>query len=385
MADSEETTIHLSIIVPFYNSHQKSTRLLQSLSRLTHPSVEVICVDDGSEDGTAVMLHEFSRTSTVDATVLVQSNKGPGGARNTGLRHSRGEYVWFVDSDDDIRPEAIEHFMSVRQEGYDFLDYDIELAGPRNTMGLERGEYTASQQLRAYLLGGNYGALCTKITRRGFLIENGIWYPEYCYFEDNMLSFVLPFYAKKFFKADLVGYEQFIDFDSVTRGSLNPRFYDRLHTAVLGFKTASALVNSQEERLALENRFIDLFAIKTHRQIMRKSRSRFGLVSSLRNREFREFLRRLHAHVTFRPLTRGRVSSARVMRYYREVARELKMHNSPLFRAEDLEARHRVEFKRLWVFSYFLASQRRHFDHVRKRAWPEPNAAGSSDMLPITE
>jgi len=99
-----DSEVLLSIVVPFYNSAHKSERLLSTLRQLSAQDVEVVLVDDGSNDAT---LQQFKNDASVAVLVLTQNNRGPGGARNTGLRSARGKYVLFVDSDDDIGLGAI--------------------------------------------------------------------------------------------------------------------------------------------------------------------------------------------------------------------------------------------------------------------------------------
>lgn len=373
--EASQHQLHLSIIVPFHNSAHKSSRLLNTLAGLNDSSIEVICVDDGSVDNTVAVLHQFAQDARVSVTVIVHDNKGPGGARNSALQRARGEYVWFVDSDDDIRLQAIEHFATVRTEGYDFIDYDIELVEARNSMGLDEGAYTNSAELRSYLVAGNYGGLCMKIIRREFLIKNQIWYPEYCFYEDNFLTFVLPLLTEKFYKSALVGYKQFVDFASVTRNKVTPRFYDRLHTAEWGLASGRLLARSQAELTALEERFVDLFLIKSPRQILRRSHSKIGLMSSLRARKYGEFTRKVWAHLSFKPLTRGYLESARVMRYYRQVARSLGVSVDPLALLEQHDKRYQSQFHLLWKASHLLGSQHRYFGRLRRRAWGKQTAA----------
>src|SRR5258706_9597182 len=112
----------LSIIVPFFNSAGKADRLLSTLSGINAPDVEVIFVDDGSSDGTSAYLHEWQTHMQIRCTVVRQENKGPGGARNHGLDLASGQWVWYVDADDDINPEVLPVVRRLRAHDYDFID-----------------------------------------------------------------------------------------------------------------------------------------------------------------------------------------------------------------------------------------------------------------------
>lgn len=89
----------VSVIVPAYNTQLHVRKCLESILGQALFDIEIICVDDGSTDGTLNILREYADRDE-RLTVLRQGNKGGGAARNTGLDAARGEYLMFVDSDD---------------------------------------------------------------------------------------------------------------------------------------------------------------------------------------------------------------------------------------------------------------------------------------------
>lgn len=91
----------VSVVIPVYNAIDHIEECLASVINQRTPfSLEVIVVDDGSTDGTLEKLR-----STSGLTCLAQSNRGPAAARNSGIRHARGEYIAFLDADD-LWPES---------------------------------------------------------------------------------------------------------------------------------------------------------------------------------------------------------------------------------------------------------------------------------------
>ncbi|WP_027661344.1 glycosyltransferase family 2 protein [Salinispora fenicalii] len=101
----------LSIVVPFYNVGDYIRDCVESLARQTFQDYEVVMVDDGSQDNSADIAHAYaSRDSRF--RVVTQENLGLGPARNTGTRHSVGEYITFVDSDDLVPPYAYQSMVS---------------------------------------------------------------------------------------------------------------------------------------------------------------------------------------------------------------------------------------------------------------------------------
>ncbi|HEU5397113.1 MAG TPA: glycosyltransferase [Verrucomicrobiae bacterium] len=97
----------ISVIIPAFNSAAFVADTLRSVQAQTFRDFEVVVVDDGSTDATAEIVREFCRDDS-RFQLIQQPNAGLPGARNTGIRHARGEWVAFVDSDDLWLPEKLE-------------------------------------------------------------------------------------------------------------------------------------------------------------------------------------------------------------------------------------------------------------------------------------
>ena len=110
----------VSIILPVYNSEKYLSDALNCILNQTFEDFELICVNDGSTDGSLDILNEFSN---IDARIKVisQENSGPGRARNVGLNESNGKYIIFIDSDDYITPD----FLKLIYENMTSNDSDI--------------------------------------------------------------------------------------------------------------------------------------------------------------------------------------------------------------------------------------------------------------------
>lgn len=92
-------TPFVSILVPVYNVEKYLERCLESLIKQTLTNIEIICVDDGSTDGSAKILKKYRRKDS-RISIIHKENGGLPSARNAGIDAARGEYVGFVDSDD---------------------------------------------------------------------------------------------------------------------------------------------------------------------------------------------------------------------------------------------------------------------------------------------
>ena len=106
----------ISVIIPIYNTGDSAVKLLNRLIKQSYENLEIICVDDGSKDGSFDLVAEFIRQSelknkNLNMTILRQKNQGAAGARNLGLKKASGEYVAFIDSDDEVKKTHIEDLL----------------------------------------------------------------------------------------------------------------------------------------------------------------------------------------------------------------------------------------------------------------------------------
>ena len=137
----------VSVIIPIYNAALYLRRNLDSVLNQTLKEIEVICVDDGSQDGSASILAEYARR---DARIRVvsQENVGAGAARNKGIEYASGEFLSFLDSDDIFEPEMLEKMYIRAQE--DKADFVVCYSDQFRTEGgnekdREKGTFTPAE------------------------------------------------------------------------------------------------------------------------------------------------------------------------------------------------------------------------------------------------
>ena len=99
--------IKVSVIMPVYNSAQFLPECLNCVINQTLRDIEIICIDDGSTDGSLQILEEYAQKDS-RITVLKQKHQYAGVARNKGMEHAKGEYLSFLDSDDMFEPVMLE-------------------------------------------------------------------------------------------------------------------------------------------------------------------------------------------------------------------------------------------------------------------------------------
>lgn len=102
----------VSIIIPVYNVKQYLVETLNSVINQTYNNLEIILVDDGSNDGSEIICEEYAQKDT-RIKLIRRENGGLSAARNTGLDNMTGDYVAFLDSDDIFLPETIEKLVNI--------------------------------------------------------------------------------------------------------------------------------------------------------------------------------------------------------------------------------------------------------------------------------
>ena len=92
----------ISVIIPVYNAEKYLERCLDSACKQTLQDIEIICVDDCSTDGSFEILKKYSKNYKNLIVIKLEKNQGESAARNAGLSAAKGEYLAFMDNDDEI-------------------------------------------------------------------------------------------------------------------------------------------------------------------------------------------------------------------------------------------------------------------------------------------
>ena len=110
----------LSFIIPLYNCSEYIVSCLNSIydSLVSEKEFEVIIVNDGSTDNGATVCKKYAEKHK-NILLLEQKNSGASTARNKGINHALGKYIWFVDADDRINPDFLPNMLCILQEQHD--------------------------------------------------------------------------------------------------------------------------------------------------------------------------------------------------------------------------------------------------------------------------
>lgn len=123
--NNNSTVPAVSVIIPVYNTSEFLRQCLDSVLGQTLSNIEVICVDDGSTDGSIEILKEYEQKDS-RVKLIFQENAGGGAARNKGIAVARGKYLSFLDSDDFFEPRMLEEaYNKCRRVGADICVYKV--------------------------------------------------------------------------------------------------------------------------------------------------------------------------------------------------------------------------------------------------------------------
>ncbi|MDE3316433.1 glycosyltransferase family 2 protein [Lacticaseibacillus zeae] len=115
------TTPLVTIIVPVYNLEAYVAHGLQSLLAQTYSHLQIIVIDDASDDRSPQIVSHFARLDNRIHAILKSVNQGVSAARNSGLAQARGELVAFMDGDDWYEPDFIAHAVKMMNQGWDLI------------------------------------------------------------------------------------------------------------------------------------------------------------------------------------------------------------------------------------------------------------------------
>lgn len=204
-----------SVVVPIYNAERYLKSTIESVIKQSFNDWQLILVNDGSDDDSLTICNEY-RNFDKRIIVVSQENSGPSAARNAGISAAQGEYIMFLDSDDEYQPNAFENVAKLLHEknidlimssaevvnvdiGKIINDVDYSLDNPINTIEdffIQMIEKRISPSPWRYVI------------KKNILLENNIYFPvgitiaEDCLWLNNMLGYIktAAFNSRPFYK-----------------------------------------------------------------------------------------------------------------------------------------------------------------------------------------
>jgi glycosyltransferase involved in cell wall biosynthesis len=187
-------SIKISVIIPVYNGEKYIKTCINNLLHQTYKDIEIIVIDDGSTDNSCQMAKEYP------VTVFHQENKGLSAARNAGMELATGDYIHFMDVDDEVNAEFYQKFASA----IDRHDADVFCGGmlnevvPHRTLlyNIEQVLISVKDKLSVTNVG-RWGYVWRYVFRKKFLKERALQFEVGVLIEDLPFSLQAVYFADK--------------------------------------------------------------------------------------------------------------------------------------------------------------------------------------------
>lgn len=209
----------VTVVVPVYNDEQYVGECLDSILAQSYRNIEIICVNDGSTDNSPSILKQYGKKSNAffDIKIVDQENGGLSAARNAGMKHATGKYIYFLDSDDKLNWDSaiLEMVLLAEENRLDQLIFACKLftdeKSPEliNRVKAEENYHSVYAPLKDKILPGT--EMFTELERNGrffatqqtrfyllrTLTDNNLCYPEGLLHEDNYMAPVSLRFAER--------------------------------------------------------------------------------------------------------------------------------------------------------------------------------------------
>lgn len=233
----------ISVIVPVYNVEEYVADCVDSIIRQTVTDIEIILIDDCARDGSGQRCRELAQTDSRIAVYRHPENRGVSAARNTGLAHASGTYVYFADADDRLDPDTLEHLLGLMEQD---AGVDLAVCGfytndiPQKEKKTNRNRRFDRLETARAIAGENgilvKGYLWNKLFRRSIIAENHLRFDEsFAVGEDKVFCYSYVLHAGGSFYSAEPKYHYMVRSGSAMHSGLTQKYVkaDRANEAVI--------------------------------------------------------------------------------------------------------------------------------------------------------
>lgn len=188
----------ISIIIPIYNVEEYIEECLESVYQQNYPNIEVVLVNDCTPDGSmTIAQHVVNKYKDKYPTIIInhKENKGISEARNCGMKVAKGEYIYFIDSDDAIMPGAIHAFVDVaiRHKGIELIEgkYIHGVSYIPILVDNIHEKIVFDDDCKINFLMPKMFTSCNILLKRSFIQEHSISFVPGIIYEDNLFRYTI--------------------------------------------------------------------------------------------------------------------------------------------------------------------------------------------------
>lgn len=271
--------MNVSVIIPVYKVEEYIAECLYSVINQSYTAgIECVIVDDCTPDDSMKIVRQVlsSYCGNIQFKIVNhQENKGLSAARNTGVREAKGDYLFFLDSDDLLPEQALESLFSLcKNELPDLVMGDFEIIGESSNvpkLNTQISHYSNQVDIfDAFISRHLYEMAWNKLVRRDFFAYNKLWFREGVLHEDSLWSFYVFYYCQSLNICFSNTYKYRIRKNSIMTDPVNTLrsywsccdiYFDKMKfvEAHLLFCRHSNLVKYMvDEKLSIQRKIIDL-------------------------------------------------------------------------------------------------------------------------------
>ena len=320
----KEVTCLISIIIPVYNAELHLSRCLDSIIRQSFKSFEIILIDDGSTDNSKSICEKYTNIDN-RISVIFRENQGPGPTRNLGMEVAKGDYIYFVDADDILLPNALaDNYKLALENDLDVVIFSFEkIVYKSDTKTLVNHTFdnylvTNNDKLSKIFWeladNGLMYAVWNKFYKKSFIMANDLKFTDCRKSQDAMFNFDVFQYADRIFINHNIYYQyHFYENNNITSRYTNDLYeiYKLYHKKLkkllisLNLEHNTESMNKYNELLfihtsvcfsnvwKLENNILSLSErIKEYRTIF-KDEETLETLDNLKITQFRSFFRKI--------------------------------------------------------------------------------------------
>ena len=305
----------LSVIVPVYNSEKGLKRCLDSILNQKNDDIEVILVDDGSNDSSANIIQQYM-TQFAQIVYYTKEHTGVADTRNYGMSKAKGEYILFVDSDDYIDTNLLKRLEYFIEKKIDVIKFKIARVNEGGEIqekikGAIFDTVSGEEAFkRLYSSDELLDSPCVYLFRREYIEKNKFQFKVGTYHEDFGLVPIIVIHADTVVSLDYYAYFYVESKDSITRNNNYEKTIQKMRDSLTQYDTMLKKIKSLSlGKLAEEN--IKIFytnAIlqklrelkpKEQREYIREIRKR-GMIRNIKIRDGKQFLKKIVLNISIR-------------------------------------------------------------------------------------
>ena len=250
----------VSIVVPVYNVESYIEDCIKSVASQTYKGeIECIIINDCTPDGSCTVIERFIKEykGNIEFKLLHHTrNRGLSAARNTGIDAATGEYIYFLDSDDEITPDCIELLAEpLKKEKYDFVIGNYQVAGSDKEFPpliLEEGKIDGNEDIRdSYFKEIWYMMAWNKLCNIAFIRKEKLYFKEGIIHEDELWSFKKACVAQTMYCVKKTTYKYKVREDSIMKTCNSPQ---KIHSFAI-ISNEAYLFSKDKGKLYIQNVF----------------------------------------------------------------------------------------------------------------------------------